>query len=258
MDESERPEVVTGAAGIYESILVPAIFDACVPRLLDLGQVQSGDRVLDVACGTGIVSRHAVERVGPRGNVVGLDLAPAMIEVAKSVEPAVDWRIGNAMELPFPNESFDVVLCQAGLMFFPDRVEAVKEMKRVLRPNGRLAILVWGHSDGQEAFATLIEQRGNQKAADSYRTPWAMTDPDELQAAVANAGLDDVEVHVEPCLSQYPSIEDFATSTAILLGDHLDRPYVMRIADEAFAPFTTDSGGVHIPGLMNIAAAKRQ
>ena len=74
MDDSEWPEVATSAAHIYESILVPAIFDECVPRLLDLGRVQSGDRVLDVACGTGIVSRRAVERVGPRGNVVGLDL----------------------------------------------------------------------------------------------------------------------------------------------------------------------------------------
>jgi SAM-dependent methyltransferase len=103
----------------YERYLVPALFASWAERLLDLVAVGPGERVLDVACGTGIVARRAAARVGEGGAVTGLDRNPAMLEVARAaaieVGPPIDWRAGDAARLPFPDGVFDVVTCQQGL-----------------------------------------------------------------------------------------------------------------------------------------------
>ena len=105
-----------------------------------------GERVLDVACGTGIVARLAAGRMGS-GGVVGLDINPGMLAVARSLPPgpgpAIEWHEGSVLDMPFPEGSFDICLCQLGLQFFPDRAAALREMRRVLRTGGRLALSVF-------------------------------------------------------------------------------------------------------------------
>ena len=101
------------------------------------------ERVLDVGCGTGIVARLVRERCGPATRITGIDLNPDMIAVARSIAPEIAWHQGDALQLPFPDATFDLVLCQQGLQFFRDRAAAAREMRRVLSDGGRVALSTW-------------------------------------------------------------------------------------------------------------------
>jgi SAM-dependent methyltransferase len=129
---------------------VPAVFGVWAPILVELAQPRPGDRIVDVACGAGIVARIAAARVGPTGALVGVDLNPGMLSVARSVVSTdslsgapLQWQEASADKLPFPDGSFDIVYCQLGLQFFADRAAALREMRRVLGAEGRLALMVW-------------------------------------------------------------------------------------------------------------------
>jgi ubiquinone/menaquinone biosynthesis C-methylase UbiE len=125
----------------YERYFVPTIGAAWAAALLEVAGLRSGERVLDVACGTGIVTRRASELVGPDGFVAGLDVNPAMLAVARSVSPtSIEWHESSAESIPCPDASFDVVTCSLGLQFVPDRSAAMREIRRVLADGGRVAI----------------------------------------------------------------------------------------------------------------------
>src|SRR5262245_7063193 len=115
---SETFDISLAQAHAYEQCFVPALFEQWVPALLDHAGVRKGQRVLDVACGTGVVARGAAVRAGDPSLVTGVDLNPAMIEVAREVRPDIDWRVGDALDLPFGPDEFDAVVCQSALMFF--------------------------------------------------------------------------------------------------------------------------------------------
>lgn len=133
-----------GFAEMYERMLVPSLFEPWAEELLDRVPLDEGARVLDVACGTGIVARVADRRLGRRGRVVGVDRSPGLLAVAQAVEPSIDWRVGDATRLPVAEgERFDAVTCSQGLQFFADRAAAVREMRRALAPGGRVGIAVW-------------------------------------------------------------------------------------------------------------------
>jgi ubiquinone/menaquinone biosynthesis C-methylase UbiE len=145
MTSSAQPS--PNPAETYEAYFVPNLFGPWTAVLLDAARPAPGARVLDVACGTGIAARTVAPRVGARGRVVGLDLSPAMLSVARRVglppgAAPVAWVRGSAQALPFPAPTFDLVLCQQGLQFFPNGAAAVREMRRVLRPGGRAVISV--------------------------------------------------------------------------------------------------------------------
>jgi SAM-dependent methyltransferase len=246
------------AGEAYEQLLVPAVFDEWVPRILAAGGVGSGDAVLDVACGTGVVARGALQEVGPGGSVVGLDLTEAMLRAAERVEPAVEWRLGDATDLPFDSESFDVVLSQAGLMFFPDRVAAVSEMRRVLRPGGSVAVSVWGSSPAQTAIGSLVEQHAGPEMATRYMAPWSFPNPEDLLEVMRAAGFADAEVSSEGGASRYSSMQHFmAASTAVLLAGMADASQFAADVEEVLAPYRTPEGGYDIPGPANIAIASK-
>nr|WP_166487956.1 class I SAM-dependent methyltransferase [Mesorhizobium ciceri] len=135
-------EEVCGPAEIYDVQFVPALFAQWGPVVAGEAGVQNGDRVLDVACGTGALTLAAAEIAGPSGSVVGLDANPEMLAVARRKPVQIEWLEGTAEALPLPNNSFDAVVSQFGLMFFEDKPKALAEMMRVLRPGGRLAVAV--------------------------------------------------------------------------------------------------------------------
>ena len=126
MAEPERWQVSTDAAEVYESCFVPAIFGAWAGPVADAAGIRTGNKVLDVGCGTGVLAREALRRVGQEGQVVGLDLNEGMLAVAARAEPKIEWRQGDAASLPFKDASFDVVVSQFALMYFPDRVACPK------------------------------------------------------------------------------------------------------------------------------------
>jgi ubiquinone/menaquinone biosynthesis C-methylase UbiE len=123
------------------------MFAPCATQLLDLAAVEPGERVLDVACGTGIVARRAAARVGAGGVVAGSDVNEGMLEVAAAtaidLPVRIEWHRADATALPLPDGAFDVVCCQQGLQFVPDPPLALREARRVLTPGGRLALAVW-------------------------------------------------------------------------------------------------------------------
>jgi len=152
IDSAETFQISAEQAASYEHTFVPAIFAQWASPLLDAADVQPGQRVLDVACGTGILARTAADRVGPSGTVVGVDINAGMLTVARRVRPDLDYRRADAVSLPFPNDTFDAVLCQSALMFFPDATRALSEMGRVCRPSGVVGVQVYSSLDAQPAY----------------------------------------------------------------------------------------------------------
>jgi ubiquinone/menaquinone biosynthesis C-methylase UbiE len=196
MAKRERWQVAGNAAEIYQSELVPAVFGPWSQRVVKLAALRPGLRVLDVACGTGLVARLAAEAVGVDGRVAALDLNPAMLAVASELPAVVgapiEWVEGDAQALPFAEASFDVVCCQLGLQFFPDREHALREMKRVLVPGGRAVVMVWREIDRAPGFAVLAAALGRTISADAealMRAPFALGDAGELARLLESAGL---------------------------------------------------------------------
>jgi ubiquinone/menaquinone biosynthesis C-methylase UbiE len=222
MNRREQWQVAGNAAEVYEQELVPAIFGPWAPIVIDLAQPLKGDRVLDVACGTGIVARMAAQRVGPTGTVVGVDLNPGMLKVARTVcstdsrsGAPIQWEEASADKLPFSNESFDVAYCQLGLQFFPDRIAALSEMHRVLVTGGRIALMVWCdilQSPGISALAEALERRVGQAAANIVRAPFCLANADELTALVRDAGFQDMAIRQQVGTIRFPSVEKLVTS----------------------------------------------
>ena len=177
------------AAELYESKFVPAFFAEWAPHLVDLAGVGPGQAVLDVACGTGIVARTAADRLAGAGRVVGVDLNQAMLTVARRVRPDLEWRQGDAGALPFPDESFDGVLCQMALMFFPDRAGALREMRRVAGAGATVALVVPG--------ATWTRSRRTRRSSRWSRITPAPTPPSLLGAYFACGDLGELTALVE-------------------------------------------------------------
>ena len=204
MSEQGQWQVADNAAEVYERELIPAVFAAWAPLVVDLAAPQPGERVLDVACGTRVVARLAAQRVGGTGQVVGLDLNPGMLAVAATVaSPAsstcapITWREASAMALPLGDATFDIVYCQLGLQFFPDRPAALREMGRVLAPGGRVALMVWRalhYSPGFGALEAALERHVSADAAAIMRAPFALSEAEELRYLVATAGFRDVGI----------------------------------------------------------------
>jgi SAM-dependent methyltransferase len=216
MAKRERWQVAGNAAEIYQSELVPAVFGPWGPRVVELAALRPGLRVLDVACGTGLVARLAAEAVGVDGRVAALDLNPAMLAVASELPAVVgapiEWVEGDAQALPFAEASFDVVCCQLGLQFFPDRERALREMKRVLVARGRAIVMVWREIDRAPGFAALAAALGRTISADAealMRAPFALGDADELVRLLEASGLCDCTIRAETGNVRFASAEKF-------------------------------------------------
>ncbi|HVR66787.1 MAG TPA: methyltransferase domain-containing protein, partial [Verrucomicrobiae bacterium] len=170
-------QVTRSAADIYEEFFVPALFEEWAPRLCKAAALSHGNNVLDVACGTGVLAREAARCVQSGGKVTGLDRNEVMLTVARRVAPGIEWRQGRAENLPFPDGSFDAVVSQFGLMFFEDREGALKEMWRVLKPRGRLAVAVWDaleHSPGYADMVALLKRLFGDRIANELKAPFVL------------------------------------------------------------------------------------
>ncbi len=199
MAEQERWQVSGSAAQKYERF-VASWFEPWAADLVTEAGLKPGWRVLDLACGTGIVTRAAAPIIGARGEIVASDLNEGMLFEAQQhpVEGApVRWRVADATELPFATGEFDGVFCQQGLQFMPDRDAAVGEMYRVLRPGGVAAVSVWSELENNPYLAALaggLERHLSAEAGRSMAAPCGFGDPDELRDLFVNAGFSEVVV----------------------------------------------------------------
>ena len=192
---------MTTPAEAYQSYYGPAIFEPLSRHVLATASPRPGDRVLDVACGSGILTRHLATAVGPTGHVVGLDLNPQMLDVARRLGGAVDYRQGDATATDLPDASFDAAYCQQGLQFFPDRSAGTKELRRVVTDGGLVVIAAWRDLAHHPLFAALADAEEPHLAAlgvevtrADLEAPFSLGDTDELADLLGGAGFESVEL----------------------------------------------------------------
>jgi ubiquinone/menaquinone biosynthesis C-methylase UbiE len=203
---------VASVAEVYERYMVPAAFALWAADLLAVLALQPSSRVLDVACGTGIVARMAANYTGATGMVVGLDLHGGMLTVARAQAPTGMWVQGSATALPYATAAFDVVICQQGVQFFPDRLAALLEMARVLRPGGRVALVVWGalaDNPGHAALAQGLAHHLGPAVAAVLHTSFSLGNVEVLQRLLAQAGFRDVVLSHSVKMLRFASPEAF-------------------------------------------------
>ena len=264
MTSTESFQVSLGAAEQYEARFVPAIFAEWAPLLADIAGVGAGQSVLDVACGTGIVARTVAGRLGDTGRVVGVDINDGMLAVARRVRPDLDWRRGDVVELPFPDGSFDAVLCQMALMFFPDRRGALREMARVARPGGRIALAVPASLDDQPAygpFVAMAARVAGPEVVSLLGTYWACGDLAALGRLLETAGLEVTDVRTHAGTARFASADELAVTEVegSPLADRISAESYARIragAREVLAPFTTPGGRLDAPLYGHLVVAR--
>lgn len=237
------------AANAYEALFVPALFGQWAPKVADAAQIQPGQRVLDVGCGTGVLAREVALRIGSVGRVVGIDPSPGMVAVAKQLAPSVEWREGVAETLPFPDQSFEAVVSQFALMFFKDRDQALREMMRVLTPGGRLAVAVWDSLDNIPAYASevaLLERMAGRQAADALRAPFVLGNRKDLAMLFSEAGVASTEITTHHGTAHFPSIRTMVEADlrgwlpvmgVILTEDQIGR--ILQEAEQALSTYAT-------------------
>jgi SAM-dependent methyltransferase len=240
-------------AEVYEERFVPALFQPWSAIVARAAAICPGQRVLDVACGTGVLAVAAADLVGITGSVTGLDAGAEMLAVARRKVTAVQWCEGRAESLPFDDDHFDAVVSQFGLMFFEQPADALREMMRVLRPGGRLAVAVCDaldHSPGYAALAALLYELFGTRVADAFRWPFVMGDAQRLLALCDEAGIAGADVRRHAGTVRFASIEDLVATEracAWTLGGLLDSQQfaqLLRGAQRALQPFAGEGGGV--------------
>ena len=265
MAKIETWQVSDGAAVVYEQDLVPAIFGRWPAAVADAAAIGAGDRVLDVGCGTGVLAREIAACVGPEGKVIGLDLNPGMLMVAERIRPEIDWRQGDAGELPFEEGEFDAVVSQFALMYFPDRERALREMWRVLAPGGRLAIAVWApfeRATGYVVLTEIAERRTNPEAAALLKAPFVLGNGPRLLELFTVAGIPNPSLETRKGYAVFPSIGEFLRievkgSPLDALLEEAAYQDLLAEAEEKLAVFCDDSGQVSFPMDAHIVTARK-
>lgn len=262
---TETFQISLEQAEAYEELFVPAVFGQWVPALLDIAGVAPGQRVLDVACGTGVVARAAAERIADARSVVGLDLNPAMLEVARRVCPDIEWRQADVADLPFGDREFDAVLCQSALFFFPDPRAALNEMTRVVKEGGVVAIQTYASLDAQPGYIELVDnvvRHAGEDARSLLDTYWSQGDLPALCSTMERTGLRIEETRTKLGTARYGSVENLVDIEVkgTPLVDRLTDATIDQILAEsrdALREFTTPEGTLELPIRAHLVAARR-
>jgi ubiquinone/menaquinone biosynthesis C-methylase UbiE len=260
-------DITGNAAENYQRFFVPAIGRPVATPLLRAADIRTGERVLDVACGTGVLTRLAAELVGPDGAVAGLDAAPDMIAVARATAapgaPEIEWHVGDATSLPFPDASFDLVTCQMGLMFM-DRSTAAAEMHRVLTPGGRVAVSTPGRMQPSfEVLERAIVEHLGAELGNFVRAVFSMHEPDEVAGLLRTAGFADVATSEATVRLELPEPAEFLweyinltpMAPIVAQAPEASKAAMERQVAEQAARFVVD-GGIPVDQPMVIATGR--
>jgi SAM-dependent methyltransferase len=257
------------AMRVYDEVLVPHVFAPWARTLIDLLEVARGEAVLDVACGPGSVARVAAERVGADGRVTACDLSPAMLAVAQAKSPVpgaaqIAYLEAPADGLPVADAEFDVTTCQQGLQFFPDPLAALAEMRRALRPGGRVGIAVWTEierSPACSALANAIGQVSGEEVAQRYRGgPWGLPSAEALGTLLQQVGFVDVQItkRVLPVTFDQGPVQLVASLAASGVAEEIDKLSAEQ-KDLLLASLVraTGNGAINSEMESNVAIARR-
>lgn len=263
---AETFQLSTEAAEVYEAKFVPALFGEWAMRVVEAAGIAPGQQVIDVACGTGVVARSVADRLDGRGRVVGLDVNEGMLAVARRIRPDIEWRQGDATDLPFPDASFDAALCQASLMYFPNQVAALREMGRVVTSEGTVAVQVWGSLESQPGyrlFAEIVARHVGPAGIELVSSYFSLGDLDVVATLFDRGGLDISSTLTRLGTVRFGSIDEFAraeieSSPLIDLID--DRVYARMLEDcsEVLAQFAAEDGTTEIPIQGHVLTAHKE
>jgi SAM-dependent methyltransferase len=260
----------TTAAEAYDSVLVPVVLQSWAELMVREADVHEGMRTLDIACGTGVVARCAARAAGPSGHTSGIDIDPAMIEVAKSSAQRqrldIDYRCTSAEQLPFESGTFDAVFCQQGLQYFPDKTKALREVGRVMRPGARFIAVVWTDMEtcaGNWAMITALERRSID--AKDMRKPFSLSDRAAMGALVESAGFERVTVCAKHQMVHFASVKAFvegiaqgapSSRLALMKVPPLQWPDFLAEVESQLAPWINE-GRLAFPMACNVLVAIR-
>jgi ubiquinone/menaquinone biosynthesis C-methylase UbiE len=273
MEESMTQQVygksyAANPAENYQRFFVPSIGAPAADDLIGVAGLRPGERVLDVACGTGVVTRLAADRVGADGVVGGLDVTPSMLEVARSHTPpnvSIDWYEASAESMPLPDAAFDVVLCQMGLQFVTDKLAALREMRRVLDGGGRVFVTVPGPKPPMFAImADALARHLSPKAASFVDVVFSLHDADKLAELMRSAGLREINVRAEPRRLRLPAPADFLwqylystpLAEAVIQAGQAKRTALEQDVRARWQEFTVD-GSMWLQVSMTTATARK-
>ena len=245
------------AAQAYEHHLVPQIFGPWAALAIDLAAPKPGEAVLDAACGTGIGVRLVAPRVFPGGQLTGIDNDPGMVEVARQLADSdgitAEWHCESVLQLPFADAGFDLCLCLQGPQFVADPAAGLVEMRRVLKPSGRLIATMWcamQHNKGHYALAQALQRQGLTPAT----RPFSLGDHDEVRALVQQAGFGKVELQARERQATFPSVEAFVAGVAA--GAPATRHALAQLAEDSKQQFIEDvQGGTDAHFVVEAASA---
>ena len=268
MKTQEQWQLTLEAAELYERCPARYILGPWAPLLVDVSNLAQGERVLDVACGTGVVARIAAKRVGPTGRVVGVDLNPGMIAVAQSlavpVGARIEWLERSALDLRLEDASFDAVLCQQGLQFFPDKLVALKEMRRVLDRGGRLALSVWnGTGLYNNVVGDVLARFVGNEVAVRFNASRQVPAAEDLRSLASEAGFSAVDVRVSRIDVHLPRLDKFVldhlaatpVASAIAAADPETRKKVGASVMEQLRRYA-DGDGITYPEESHVLTAR--
>jgi ubiquinone/menaquinone biosynthesis C-methylase UbiE len=270
MSEQSGWQLSGNAAEAYERYIIPAFMGEWARELVRAAALRVGESVLDLACGTGVVARSAASVLGETGHVVGMDVNASMLAMARAVPippgASISWQHSDAAAIAAPDASFDVLLCQQGLQYFAQRAAALREMRRVLRPGGRLALSVWRPLDRQPFFIAVVaalEAHVSAEVASLIRVAFSLGNAEELRGLIAEAGFQSPHIGLEVKQMRYPSLAEFlpgylagspmAAAVAALPGSR--RAALFEDLQSALHSYVDDSG-LAVPLQCNVVVAQ--
>jgi ubiquinone/menaquinone biosynthesis C-methylase UbiE len=201
--------------GVYERYLGPYLYEPFA--LFTTERIQPGAKqVLEVGAGTGRLTRHLVQKIGSDARLTAIDINPAMLAIAEQLvrEPNLEFQVADAQSLPFPDASFDIVVCQFSLMFLPDKQKGFQEAWRVLRPGGQFLFLTWDKAEHNRTLhisqQTLLELLKAPPPPFFGRAYSSMNDPEVLRMYAETAGFTQTTIEKVTLIGQSPSAMDAA------------------------------------------------
>ena len=247
-------QIDTTAAEAYERFMVPGMFLRWTQYLIRLAAPQSGEHVLDVACGTGIGARLAAQAVGSTGKITGLDIDPGVIEVARKVTQAaatpITWHCASALKMPFKDGEFDLCLCLQGVQFFPDRVAGFAEIRRILRPSGRLIASIWAPLEFNKGHHAVVQALERQSVdASGAKRACSFANADDIRETATQAGFTNLDLRTEDGVSHFESVQAFIDGMTI--GSPSTRHAVALLPEEGRDGFIKEVSTVLEPYLVH-------